>query len=107
MLAEVTRTNKQIASLAPALNGPDVEGGVTLESNSDVPVEALAKRHGGATYIFAVPFRPGATNVVFRLPKSRSGKVEAIDESRTLDLKDGAFRDRFEKWAVHLYRIAD
>ena len=107
MLASVTATNKQIASLAQAHNGPDVEGGVTLESNSDVPVEALAKRHGGATYIFAVPFRSGATDVVFRLPKSQSGKVEAIDESRTLELKDGAFRDRFEKWAVHLYRIAD
>jgi hypothetical protein len=32
-------------------------------------------------------------------------RAEVIDEGRTLDVRDGAFRDTFQPWDVHLYKI--
>jgi hypothetical protein len=32
-------------------------------------------------------------------------KTEVIDEGRTLDVSDGVFRDTFQPWDVHLYKI--
>jgi hypothetical protein len=107
MLASVTQTNKQIHRLAPVLNSPSVPGGVMVKSSVDsVPVEAMVRRHGGAVYVFAVGMRDGKATATFTVAglKGRS-KAEVIDEGRTLDVSDGVFRDTFEPWDVHLYRI--
>jgi hypothetical protein len=36
-----------------------------------------------------------------------SKAVEVLGENRTIVSKKGVFRDDFEQWDVHLYRIAD
>jgi hypothetical protein len=71
-----------------------------------VPVEAVVKCHGGAVYVFAVGMRDGKATATFPLAglKGRT-KAEVIDEGRTLDVNDGVFRDTFEPWDVHLYKI--
>jgi hypothetical protein len=107
MLAEVTRTNKQIHSLAPVLNSPTLQGGVSVESSAaDVPIDAIAKRLDGTTYVFSVGMRNGpakASFLVRDLPADATAEV--IGEGRSIKLKDGRFDDNFGPFDVHLYKI--
>jgi len=108
MLSAVTEINRQITELALVLNSPTVKGAVSVSSeNKDVLVAVMAKRHEGATYIFAVGMREGETNGTFTV-RSLEGQrtVKVLGEDRTIVSKDGVFRDSFEAWDVHLYRIA-
>lgn len=107
MLAGVTKTNLQIHELAPVLNSPSTEDAVIVETaNAEVPVEAMVKHHGGVTYVFAVGMRDGITTADFRLPGLKgTAKIEVLGEGRELTAAEGSFRDRFEPWDVHLYRV--
>jgi hypothetical protein len=107
MLAAVTALNRQITELAPVLNEPSApKPDLVSSENTAVPVAVMVKHHGGATYLFAVAMRDGTTTATFQW-KGLAGQkqVEVIGEKRTLDCKDGLFKDQFEPWAVHLYRI--
>jgi hypothetical protein len=107
MLPAVTAINRQIRELAPVLNSPTVSGGVrAVSSNPAVPIAAMAKRYGGATYVFAVGMRDGQTTGTFKvsdLPQAASAEV--LGEGRTVPLRDGALEDGFAPYDVHLYRI--
>jgi hypothetical protein len=107
MLAQVTSVNRQIKELAPVLNGPTLPKAVTVKSRSEKsPVEAVAKRHGGAIYIFAVGMRGEPTSADFLVADLRGdAKAEVLGEERTIEIKSGAFHDTFQPWDVHLYRI--
>ncbi len=107
MLSAVTEINQQIIRLAPALNSPTVRGAVGISSeNEDVPVEVMTKRYEAATYLFAVGMRNGRTKVTFMIHGLTGEKdVEVLGESRTILSKSGVFKDKFEPWDVHLYRI--
>ncbi|MCA1595344.1 MAG: hypothetical protein LC772_02810, partial [Chloroflexi bacterium] len=59
MLAAVTAINRQIASLAPVLNSPTMNGARAASSDVAIPIDVMMKRHGGATYLFAVGMRNG------------------------------------------------
>jgi hypothetical protein len=75
-------------------------------SNKDVPVAAMVKKHGGATYVFAVAMKPGETEAAFTLEGlPAAAQVEVIGEKRKIEPADGKFKDRFGGWDVHLYRI--
>ena len=56
-----------ITMLAPVLNTRSVTNGVTVATTGDVPVDTMLKRHGGATYVFAVAMRGTATTATFTL----------------------------------------
>jgi hypothetical protein len=107
MLAEVTRVNRQIQTLAPLLNSPDVADALTVQSSSpDVPVEAVVKRDDQHTYVFAVAMRDGETACDFQVAGIKGqSRVEVLGENRTLELQDGKFSDAFRPWDVHLYRL--
>jgi hypothetical protein len=51
--------------------------------------------------------RDGATRATFSLKGTSDRKlsVEVIDEDRSLEVHDFTFRDQFEPWDAHLYRI--
>lgn len=105
LLAGVTEINLQIQSLAPVLNSPTVPGGVAVTGpGADVPVDAIAKRHGDSTYVFAVAMREAGGKAAF-VPKGARGAAEVLGENRTIPLKDGAFEDNFKPYEVHLYHI--
>jgi hypothetical protein len=108
MLAAVTAINRQIHELAPALNSPSVPEAVSVSSSEgDVPIDVMVKRHEGATYIFAVGMRDGATRGSFQvrgLPDAATATV--IGEDRTIAVRSGRFEDDFKPYDVHLYRIA-
>ena len=55
----------------------------------------------------AVGMRGGKTTAEFTL-RGLTGeqKVEALDENRSLEIRDGVFRDEFQPWDAHIYRIA-
>ena len=107
MLAAVTAINKQVRELAPELNSPTIKDGVKVESsNKGVPVAAMVKKQGGATYVFAVAMKPGETEAGFTLDGIPSGaQVEVLGEDRKIAPADGKFQDHFGDWDVHLYRI--
>ncbi len=106
MLTGVTRTNKQIHRLAGVLNSPAITDRVKVASSADVPVEATARRHGGAVYVFAAGMRDGNTTATFTVAGVKgSAKAEVIDEGRTLAVREGVFSDAFGPWDVHLYKI--
>lgn len=107
MLSEVTRINRQITNLAPVLNSQTINNAATvLTGNKDVPVAIMVKKYKGSTYLFAVGMRDGETDATFTI-KSLKGErsVEVLDEGRKIELKDGVFKDSFNAWDVHLYRI--
>jgi hypothetical protein len=106
--ATLTRIDAQIAALAPVLNTPPIANGVAVTSSAaNVPVDVLVKRHGGATYLFAVAMRGAPTTATFTLrglPGSRA--VEVVGENRTLAAAGGVFSDDFAGYDAHVYRIA-
>jgi hypothetical protein len=107
MLAAVTAVNQQITRLAPVLNQPTRAKAVNaVSAKQDVPVAAIVKEHEGTTYVFAVGMRDGETVVTFTL-SGRTGqhRVEVLEEGRTLLAENGVFKDRFQPWDVHLYRV--
>jgi hypothetical protein len=108
MLAAVTRLNRQIHELAPVLNSPTLPDAVHVRADdAAAPVAAMAKRHAGALYVFAVAMRDRPARARFELPGQRgAARVEVLGEDRVLPARDGAFEDAFAGYAVHLYRVA-
>jgi hypothetical protein len=107
MLAAVTRINQQITQLAPVLNRSTLRDAATVQSkNPDVPVATMVKQSGGATYLFAVGMRDGATEATFTLAGVKGDNLwEVLGENRTLTATNGSFSDHFDPWAVHLYKL--
>lgn len=103
--AAMTRINREIESLAPALNTQSFSM-APVSSNPMIPVHAVAKKPGSERYIFAAGMANGATTATFSLRGlADASSVEVIGEGRNLVPVDGAFEDAFEPHAVHLYRL--
>jgi hypothetical protein len=103
----VTAINQQIHGLAAVINSPTVTDGATVESSAEiVPVRFAVKKHGDATYLFAVSMFHEETTARFHVaglpPKAAA---EVLGEDRALDVTDGSFEDHFAGYDVHLYRI--
>jgi hypothetical protein len=107
MLSEVTAVNRQIQSLAPALNSPTLADIATVHSSSEqVPIDLMVKREGKTLYLFTVGMRNGATEGEFTLKGvPETANAEVLGESRTIPIKNGKFTDSFQPYDVHLYRI--
>jgi RNA polymerase sigma factor (sigma-70 family) len=107
MLPAVTAINQQIQRLAPVLNSPTVAGGTRVESSTPVAIETMVKRHGGDVYVFSVGMGNTPTDGAFKVPGLPArAKVEVLGEDRNLEAQDGVFRDKFQPWDVHLYKIS-
>ncbi|MBI4585625.1 MAG: hypothetical protein HY717_16560 [Planctomycetes bacterium] len=107
MLAAVAKINQEIRELAPVLNGPDAKDGAAVKSSDvNAPIDILAKRHGGATYVFAVCMRDAPAKAAFEV-KGLPAKAEAevIGENRKFAVEGGKFGDDFGPYEVHRYRI--
>jgi hypothetical protein len=103
----VTELNARIRDLAPVINSPALDDAATVTSSSaDVPVRITVRKHGGATYVFAVAMQDGRTAATFSLNSfAGTAKAEVLGENRNLAVRDGRFTDDFEPYAVHLYRF--
>ena len=107
LLAAVAAVNAQVRDLAPVINSPVLPDGIAVVSSSEhTPVHAVARRHGGDTYVFAVAMYQRDTRAGFTVRGAGDAvTVEVIGEDRTLELKSGGFSDDFRGYDVHLYRI--
>jgi hypothetical protein len=105
--AALAAINNQIHALAPVLNTPSVANGVTVTSSSDVPVDYMLKRHGGATYLLVVAARPGGpVQATFQLRDCPAAlTAEVLGEARTIPVRNGKLADTFDPSKVHLYRL--
>ena len=107
MLTGITAVNRQITELAPVLNSSTIQGQATVSSsNENVPVAIMLKKYKDATHLFTVAMRDGKTETIF-VVNGLDGerKVEVLGENRTLVSKNGVFKDSFNPWDVHLYKI--
>jgi hypothetical protein len=103
--AALTRLNREILLLAPALNSQSYAL-QPLSSNRAVPVRAVLKRLAAERYVFAVGMADAATTASFSLNDLSDGsQVEVIGEGRAVTVSEGVFEDDFAPYDVHLYRI--
>jgi hypothetical protein len=71
-----------------------------------VPVDVMVKKSRGATYVFAVAMRPGATKATFTVAALAGKKrVEVLGEDRKIEAAGGKFEDEFKDWDVRLYKV--
>jgi hypothetical protein len=105
--AALTALNRRITALAPVLNQPSVANGVTVESgNAELPIEYMLKRHEDKTYLFAAGARPDVTSEVqFTLRDCGDLEAQVLDESRTVAVVGGVFRDTFTGYEVRIYEL--
>ncbi|MBI3268814.1 MAG: hypothetical protein HYZ53_07315, partial [Planctomycetes bacterium] len=109
MCAAVARINARVHALAPVLAAPEAEREISFSApGGPRDVGVLVNRHAGALYVLTVGMRNACVEATFALrAPGRAKTVEVLDEGRTLALEGGTFRDAYEPYAVHLYRIAD
>jgi len=106
LLPAVTAVNGRIRELAPVINAGKPAGLSVETAPSGTPIAAMARRHGGAIYVFAVAMRDLAVEGTFLLKGMKdSATAEVIGEGRTVGIADGRFTDRFAGYGVHIYRI--
>src|SRR5262249_10939886 len=107
MLAAVTALNRQITELGPVLNSPTIRDAASVQiENPEAPVAVLTKRHGGATYLFAVGMRGIEAAATFAIGVGGDRTIEVLGEDRKIQVTSGSFKDHFSPWDVHVYRWA-
>ncbi len=97
--AAIGSLSRQIASLAPALLGPEVPVTTTPAG----PVRAGARSFDGATYVIAVNPSFSRTQMRITVPGLGSGLVWVLGEGRAVPIVHGSFGDYFRGLAVHIY----
>ncbi|MGQ9574555.1 MAG: hypothetical protein ACUVUC_04495 [Thermoguttaceae bacterium] len=119
MAEAVGAINRQIHELAAVINSPSVPDALTVTTQPEPevfaervrllpggPVATMVKRHGGATYVFAVRMDPAPSEARFQVRGAAGeAEVEVLGENRRLAARDGRFGDAFGPYEVHLYRI--
>jgi hypothetical protein len=66
----------------------------------------MVKRHGGATYLFAVSMRDSPTTATFELGDlPELAAAEVLGEGRRLPVAGGKLQDSLAGYEVRLYRI--
>jgi hypothetical protein len=105
MLAEVKEINQQITTLATVLNSNSTSDIAAVKSsNSNVPIDMLAKKQENANYLFTVAMRNEPTDATFTIKSGSSAEV--IGENRRIKITNGQFKDHFNGYEVHLYKIS-
>ena len=102
LLKEFTRLNKQIAELAPILNGKDVP--VEMKSEGG-PVAVMGKQRGNDLYIFAVGMSAAKATAKFSLPQLADRKVMLFGEEQGRTAEGNSFSDTFDGYEVRIYSV--
>jgi hypothetical protein len=92
--AEMRRTNRQLTTLTTALLGAPVHVGVQTDVGR---VDTIARRVGGATYVFAVNVSREPVRARFSVAK---GTWHVFEEGRVVT---GTLADSFAPLGVHVY----
>ncbi len=95
----------EIHNLAAVINSPTVVDGASAKVSGDGRISTMVKKHGGATYVFAVNMFRKAEKPVITVKGAGDGVAEVLFEDRKVPLKDGKIVDEFAPYAVHRYKI--
>ncbi len=102
-VAEITRLNAQVQSLAPVLNSPTLPDRVRVES--PVPIATMVKRYGDATYVFAVNMEKKPAKARLTLGGIPGSHAIVLGEDRFIKLDGPTVEDEFAEYGVRLYKI--
>ena len=104
--AAVRDINAQVTALASVINGPTLEGQVKVRTTpGSTQVDFLVKRTQDAMYVFAVDMQGKTTLAEFQIEDVGTGQAEVLGEGRSVNIREGRFKDQFNAWGVHLYKI--
>jgi SAM-dependent methyltransferase len=118
MARAVTAINRQVQSLAAVINSPALPdaaratvdpaevAGDMAQLLGPAGIALAVKKHGAATYLFAVRMEANPAKASFQVQgMSGAATARVIGEDRTLPVQDGRFQDDFGPSAVHLYQV--
>lgn len=94
--------NDELKRLAPVINSPALDG---VASARGAELDLGARKADDTTYVFAVERAGENDEATIRVRGIREGTAEVLGEDRTIPVRGGRFRDRFDAWDTHLYRI--
>lgn len=99
---------KQVAGefreLSPVLLEPEPAQRVVYEPRDTAEIVVpVAKEHQGKTYLITCNSIEQPVKTVFRLPAALGNTAEVLFEDRSVQLKNGVFRDRFQAYGRHVY----
>ncbi len=97
MLKAVTDLNAQIQRYALRFSEMEVNSGFGPQ------VESFATAHGKTITVFAVSLQDHSVKAELHA----SGRVEEVEEHRTVSVQDGQATETFAPCQVHIYRIQD
>ena len=106
MQAALAPINVEVHKLAPVLNSPTIADAATVKPSMGSRVDAMVKRHEGATYVFAVNMFRKPEKATLTVKGLGDATAEVLFENRTLPVKGGAFTDDFVPYAVRRYKLA-
>jgi len=96
---EITALDHQIASLAPALLGPELP---VLDPESSA-IKVGARSYHDATYVIAASSSLRPRKVTFSVPGLPPGTLTVLGENRTVATTGGKITDTFAGLGTHLY----
>ncbi len=95
---------KELALIEPAVLTKDTGIKVLLQCANSNVIYSSKREFGSDKYLFVVNSGSSAQDITFNLPEyDQVDKLYVLSENRTIDVNDGAFSDRFEPYAVHVY----
>jgi hypothetical protein len=105
VLEPLVREIGAASPLAPALRNP---GTTRVLETSDPTVQAISRRgRNGELWVLAARRSGGeAAEVTITGLPAWTGAAEVYKEARSVAANTGAVVDRFDRWAVHVYRFA-
>ncbi|MEN8157058.1 MAG: T9SS type A sorting domain-containing protein [Bacteroidota bacterium] len=112
MKAAITEINAGVTALAPVLNAPALETGVTRELDDiyGIGIDMMVKHLDDTLYILTAGMEDfGSNGATFNIQADTeiASNVIVIGEDRELELTDNSFHDEFDGYAIHLYKIGD
>ena len=106
MMKGLKTTFAEVHSLAEVINSPTMSPGATAKASPGGMIGLLTKKHGGATYVFAVNMFKKAEKPTITVKGAADGTAEVLFENRTVPVKGGKIVDDFAPYAVHRYKIS-
>ncbi len=99
--AEIARTNRELATLAPALVEPAADA-----SADNQQVRVGVRVHNGAVYVIAVNAGRSPASATFTVPALGDRTLTSLDGTRTVTAAAGRFADTFGPLEAHVYVAA-
>ena len=104
----ITEINAQLTRLTPVLLAGAPQEQAAFAIPGDAKAQCMTRAADGTVLIVAQALDPKgkmATGEITLKSLKAGASVEVVDENRTITAADGKFEDKFDRLAVHIYRI--